>query len=96
MQNAVEDIRRGIHEIRSLLGPIDAKLDLLEHKVFAKASELEAKIAVNSLRISEQAARSQEHSTQIGRLFDQVKWIEGLLKIPKRPGKGRRPATGDQ
>lgn len=87
VQNAVEDIRQGIHEIRNLLGPMGSKLELLEHKVAAKASELEARVAINALRISEQAARCQEHSGQIASLFEQIKWIKGFLDISKRPEK---------
>lgn len=87
MQNAVEDIRRGILEIRNLIGPIDVKLGILEHKVSAKATELEARIAINALRISEQLTKTQEHSRQIASLFEQVKWIEVFLNVPKRPEK---------
>jgi hypothetical protein len=91
MQNAIEDIRQGLYEIRHLLGPIDAKLGHLEHKITTdrvssggKLSELEAKIAVNALRISEQAAKSQENSSQIASLFEHLKWIENCLNVSKR------------
>ena len=91
MQNAVEDIRNGIHEIRNLLGPIGLKLDSLEckvsaHKVSFDATtfELEAKIAANGARISEQAMKNQEHSAQIASLFEQVKWIQGCLRVSRR------------
>lgn len=94
MQNAIEDICHAITEIRHLLGPIDVKLDKLEHKVTAncaslelKTFELEAKLAVHALRISEQTVKYHEHATQIASLFEQVKWIEGFMKIPKRPEK---------
>lgn len=93
MQNGVEDIHRGILELRSMLGPIDSKLGLLEYKVTAKASELEARIATHSLRITEQAAKCHEHSEQIAILVEEVKWIEAYLNLPKRPDK--KPGAGE-
>ncbi|MGH7939776.1 MAG: hypothetical protein ACREE6_15700 [Limisphaerales bacterium] len=91
MQNAIEDIRQGIREIRHLLGPIDVKLGNLEHKIVAnrvtsesKMSELDARISVNALRISEHAVKSQEHTGQIATLFERMKQLEGRLKLPKR------------
>ncbi|HEY1790492.1 MAG TPA: hypothetical protein VGJ73_20260 [Verrucomicrobiae bacterium] len=93
----MDDIRSGIYEIRNLLGPIGLKLDSLELKVSAhkvsfdsKTFELEAKIAANAVRISEQGMKSEEHSSQIASLFEQVKWIQGCLMVSrnteKKPG----------
>lgn len=97
MQNAIDDIRQGIHEIRHLLGPIDVKLDHLEHKITAdrvtsesKFSELEARIAVNALRISEQAVKCQEHSGQIANLFERMKQLEGRMKLSIRAKNERQ------
>ncbi|HEV2318527.1 MAG TPA: hypothetical protein VGV18_02170, partial [Verrucomicrobiae bacterium] len=61
MQNTFEDIREQIHEIRNMLGPIDIKLDSLDHKITAgrisyeaRTSEIETKIATESVRVAEQ------------------------------------------
>jgi hypothetical protein len=92
MQNAVEEIRDGIQEIHNLLGPIGLKLDNLDQKVSvskfifeSKAFELEARIVANVARISEQASKSQEHSSQIASLFEQVKSIQGRLRASRQP-----------
>jgi hypothetical protein len=94
MQNAVEEIRNGIQEIHDLLEPIGVKLDNLDQKVSvsrvtfeSKTFELEARIVANAAKISEQAIKSQEHSSQIASLFEQVKSIQGCLKISRQPEK---------
>lgn len=101
MQNVVEDIRRGIEEIRNLLGPINLKLHNLDHKVTEsrisfelRTSEFEARIEANALKISEQAIKSEEHSRQIASLFERVQWMEALLNLPKRSEK--EPGKSDQ
>ncbi|HEX3625943.1 MAG TPA: hypothetical protein VH280_11015 [Verrucomicrobiae bacterium] len=94
MQNVIEDICRGIDEIRNLLGPINLKLQNLDHKVTEnrisvelRTSEFDVRIAANALKISEQATKSQEHSHQIASLWQRVQWIEARLNAPKRPEK---------
>lgn len=100
MQNVVEDIRRGIDEIRNLLGPINHKLQILDYKVTdnrisleMKSAEFEARISSNTLKISEQAVKSHEHSRQIAILFERIQAIEFSLNVPKRPEK--EPVKGD-
>jgi hypothetical protein len=94
MQNVVEDIHRGINEIRNLLGPMTIKLENLDHKISESKtsfdlrwSEFEAKIAANTFSISEQAIKSLEQSRQIASLFERIQWTEATLNVPKRPGK---------
>jgi chromosome segregation ATPase len=90
MQNAFEGIREEIHAIRNLLSPVDLKLDSLDHKITAsritfesKTSELENKVAANSLRLSEQATQIAEHSDEIAEQSERIKRIELLLKMPQ-------------
>lgn len=94
MQNIVEDIHQGINEIRNLLGPMNLKLENLEQKISegrtsfqSRWSEFEAKIAANTLSISEQAIKSQEQSRQIASLFEWLQWMQTTLNVPKRPEK---------
>ncbi|MGH7942705.1 MAG: hypothetical protein ACREFR_16720 [Limisphaerales bacterium] len=90
----VEEIRRGVDEIRNLLGPMTLKLQNLDHKITEsritfelRTSEFEAKIAANSTRISEQTLKNHEYSSQIAALFERVQWIEAWLDVPKPPKK---------
>lgn len=91
MQNTTfEEIRDEIHKIRNLLGPIDLKLDNLDHKISvsritfeSKTSELEAKIAANSLKISEQTLRISTNSDDLAQQSERIKRIELFLKIPQ-------------
>lgn len=94
MQNAFDGIREEIHAIRNLLSPIDLKLDNLDHKITAsritfesKTSELETKVAANSLRLSEQATKIAEHSDEIAEQSERIKRIELLLKMPQNSEK---------
>jgi hypothetical protein len=89
MQNTFEEIREQIHEIRNMLGPIDFKLDSLDHKITvgrisfeAKATSLETKIATESLRISDQWSKISEHSDELAQQSERIRRIELLLKIP--------------
>lgn len=89
MQNTFEEIRQQIHEIRNMLGPIDLKLDNLDHKITvgrlsfeAKAGDLEAKIASSSLRIAEQWTKISEHSDELTKQSERISRIELLLKMP--------------
>lgn len=101
MQNVVEDIRRGIEEIRDMLGPMSLKLQNLDQKVTEsrisaelRTSEFDARIEANSLKISEQTVTSREHSLQIANLFERVQWLEACLNVPKRSEK--EPGKSDQ
>lgn len=92
MQNVVEDIHRGINEIRNLLGPMNLKLENLDQKISesrtffqSRWSEFEAKLAANTLSISEQAIKFEEHTRQIASLFEQIQWMEATLNVSKRP-----------
>lgn len=94
MQSAFEEIRDEIHKIRNLLGPIDLKLDNLDHKISvsritfeSKTSELEAKIAANSLKISEQSLRITTNSDDLVQQSERIKRIELFLKMPQSAEK---------
>jgi chromosome segregation ATPase len=94
MQNAFEEIREQIHAIRNLLGPIDLKLDNLDHKITAsrttfesKVSDLGSKIAANTSRISEHELKISEHSDEIAQQFERIRQIELFLKMPRNPEK---------
>jgi chromosome segregation ATPase len=94
MQNAFEEIREQIHAIRNLLGPIDLKLDNLDHKITAsrmtfesKVSDLGSKIAANTSRISEHELKISEHSDEIAQQFERIRQIELFLKMPWNPEK---------
>ena len=90
MQNTFEEIREQIHEIRNMLGPIDIKLDSLDHKITAgrisfdaKTSDLEAKISAESIRNTEFWNKISEHSDQLAQQSERLRRIELLLKIPQ-------------
>jgi hypothetical protein len=94
MQNVVEEIMQGIGEIRNLLGPINLKLQNLDHKVTdnrisfeLRTSEFEARIKANTSKIFEQETKSEVHSRQIAILFERLQWMESCLNVPKRPDK---------
>jgi chromosome segregation ATPase len=94
MQNAFEEIREQIHEIRNLLSPIDLKLDNLDHKITisriafeSKTAELDAKIAANLSRLSEHDVKISEHSDEIAQQSERLKRIEQFLKLPQNTEK---------
>lgn len=94
MQSTFEEIRDEIHKIRNLLGPIDLKLDNLDHKITvsritfeSKASELEAKIGASSLKLSECALKVSTNSDDIAQQSERIKRIELFLKIPQSAEK---------
>jgi hypothetical protein len=75
LKTEFEQIREQIHEIRNFLGPLDIKLENLDHQVSksrlsfeTKAAELESRIAINSSEIA-------LHS-------EQIRQIQILLKMP--------------
>ena len=75
MKTEFEQIREQIHEIRNFLGPLDIKLENLDHQVSksrvtfeTKAAELESRIAMNSSDIA-------LHS-------EQIRQIQTFLKMP--------------
>ena len=75
LKTEFEQIREQIHEIRNFLGPLDIKLENLDHQVSksrlsfeTKAAELESRISINSSEIA-------LHS-------EQIRQIQVLLKIP--------------
>jgi len=90
MADAFEQIREQIHQIRNFLAPLDIKLENLDHQVTvsriafeSKSSELDAKIASNSQRITEQAVKVSEHAAQIQNQFEQLRQIRLFLKMPE-------------
>lgn len=75
MNNDFEQIRVQIHEIRNFLGPLDLKLESLDHQISksrisfeSKATELEAKIIQNS--------------SELARHSEQIRQIQMFLKMP--------------
>ena len=94
MQNAFEEIRDEIHKIRNLLGPIDLKLDNLDHKLTvsritfeSKTSELDNKIVANASRLSDHEVKISEHSDEIALQSERIRQIELFLKMPHGPDK---------
>ena len=94
MQNAFEEIREQIHEIRNLLGPIDLKLDNLDHIITisritfeSKVSELNGKMAATSSRLSEHEVKISEHSDEIALQSERLRQIELFLKLPQSADK---------
>jgi hypothetical protein len=94
MQNAFEEIREQIHEIRNLLGPIDLKLDNLDHKITisritfeSKVSELDGKISANSSRLSEHEVKISAHSDEMALQSERIRQIELFLKMPQNAEK---------
>jgi hypothetical protein len=90
MPDAFEQVRQQIHEIRNFLAPLDIKLDNLDHQITAsriafesKTSELDAKVASNSLRITEQAVKIGEHAAAIQLQSEQLRQIRLFLKMPE-------------
>lgn len=75
MKTEFEQIREQIHEIRNFLGPLDIKLENLDHQVSksrlsfeTKAAELESRIAMNA--------------SEIALLSEQIRQIQNFLKMP--------------
>lgn len=94
MQNAFEEIRHELHHIRNILGPIDIKLDNLDHKFTvsriafeSKTSEQDAKIAANTSKISEHSLKLSEHTDEIVKQSERLKQIELFLKIQATASK---------
>jgi uncharacterized protein (DUF3084 family) len=103
MQNAFEEVRQQIHEIRNILGPVDLKLDNLDHKITAsritlesKASDLAGKISNNSSRISEHEIKISEHSDEIAQQSERLKRIEQFLKIQNSEKHSAAPVHEDK
>ncbi|HTR41841.1 MAG TPA: hypothetical protein VMH87_09525 [Pseudomonadales bacterium] len=75
MKTEFEQIREQIHEIRNFLGPLDIKLENLDHQISksrlsfeTRAAELESRITMNSSEIA-------LHS-------EQIRQIQIFLKMP--------------
>lgn len=103
MQSAFEEIRLQIHDIRNLLGPIDIKLENLDHQLTvgrmtfdAKASDLESKIAVNGIRVADQTARIEELSEQVASHSERLKRLEGFLKLSTGEQEKQSPTHEDK
>ena len=89
MHDAFEQIREQIHEIRNYLGPLDLKLENLDHQITvsrisfeSKVTELDARISANSLKTAEQGVKLDQYSDELARQSERIKRIELLLKIP--------------
>lgn len=90
MQDTFEQIRQQIHEIRNYLGPLDLKLENLDHQITvsritfeSKTTELDAKISVNSQRVAEQGIKIDLQADELARQSERIKRIELLLKMPQ-------------
>jgi len=89
MQDAFEQIREQIHELRNYLGPLDLKLENLDHQITisrisfeAKTTELEAKLSINSQKVAEHGIRIDQYSDELARQSERIKRIELFLKMP--------------
>ena len=75
MKTEFEQIREQIHEIRNFLGPLDIKLENLDHQVSKSRLSLETKAAELESRIA-------RNSSEIALLSEQIRQIQTLLKMP--------------
>ena len=94
MQDTFEQIRQQIHEIRNYLGPLDLKLDNLDHQITvsriafeSKTTELEAKISVNSQKVAEHGIKIDQQADELARQVERIKRIELFLKMPQTAEK---------
>jgi hypothetical protein len=90
MQDAFEQVREQIHQIRNYLSPLILKLDSLDHEIVvsrkafeARATDLESKISVTSLRVTEQEMKIDEHAEALALQAERIKRIEMLLNLQK-------------
>ena len=90
MQNAFEQIRDEIHAIRNFLGPLDLKLENLDHHINAsrtafetRASQLESRISSNTLQLTDHSDRLSRYSDEIARQSERIRQIELFLKMPQ-------------
>jgi hypothetical protein len=76
------------------LGPIDLKLDNLDHKITisritfeSKVSELDGKITATSSRLSEHEVKILAHSDEMALQSERIRQIELFLKLPQNADK---------
>ena len=91
MKDLFEQIREQIRDIRAFLGPMDLKLQSLDHQISAnsitfeaKVAQFESRMAVHSLRIEEQASQTAENTDNISFLSEQIRQIRQFLKMRER------------
>jgi len=78
LQNDFEQIREQIHEIRNFLGPLDLKLESLDHQISKSRISFE-------LKTTELESRITEHSSELALHSDQIRQIQLFLKMPQSP-----------
>ena len=90
MQDSFEQLREQIHQIRNYLSPLVLKLDNLDHQLVlsrqafeARTAELDKKISVTSLRVTEQEMKIDAHSEVLALMDERIKRIETLLNLQK-------------
>lgn len=103
MQNMFEQVREQIHQIRNYLSPLALKLDNLDHQIVVsretfetRTKELDTKISVTSLRVTEQEMKIDEHSEALALQAERIKRIELLLNLQKAIEKARGPVHEDK
>jgi hypothetical protein len=82
VQNQLDEIREQIHEIRNFLGPMDIKLDNLDHQITKSRLIFESRASAVESLIAEQSLKIADHSTEIGRHSERLRRIEMFLKMP--------------
>ena len=75
MKTEFEQIREQIHEIRNFLGPLDIKLENLDHQISKSRLSFET-------RTAELESRMTINSSEIALHSEQIRQIQVLLKIP--------------
>jgi hypothetical protein len=103
MQDTFEQVREQIHQIRNYLSPLGLKLDNLDHEIVSsrkifetRAGELEAKVSLTSLRVTEQEMKIDAHSEELALQSERIKRIELLLKVQKSIEKAHGPVHEDK
>jgi uncharacterized coiled-coil protein SlyX len=103
MQDTFEQVREQIHQIRNHLSPLVLKLDSLDYQIVAgrktieaKAKDLETKISVASLRVTEQEMKIDALSEALALQEERIKRIEMLLKMQKTIEKAQGPVHEDK
>ena len=83
MHDPFHEVRKQIHEIRNLIGPVDLKFADLEHKISTskiyfdeKTAALEAKLFAALFRLDQQEIRIADLAASHSRMAERIKRFE--------------------